>query len=76
MSSSLPLTEVMAQRLHRALIASPVPTIDDVYAHPAVAGLHRETVGRVVDRLVADGRVTDDECGRLIVAPMRTETVA
>lgn len=70
MSSSLYLLDVFADRLHAALAHEPVETAAEIGSHPAARGFHPTTIAAIVDRLVADGRLSDDEHGRLVIAPL------
>jgi len=59
-----------ADALHR-LLASPrgtaALTLGDVGGLPDLAGWNRNVLDAAVADLVADGRLADDECGRLVV---------
>lgn len=72
MSTALRLLDLRADALHALLARRPVLTVEDVYRLPELAGLARESIGAMIEVLVADGRLVDDAYGRLHVVGSRS----
>lgn len=63
-----------ADALHQLLLSPrgrPALTVEDVPTLADLGGWNREDVDAAVADLVADGRLADDELGRVDVAPLR-----
>lgn len=72
MIASEPLRAMRADALH-ALLLTPrgaVQTADEIPMLADLAGWPADALGAAVADLVADGRLTDDEHGRLVVTPL------
>lgn len=70
MRPHLTLVGLYSERLHAALLAEPVLITADIYTHPVCAGLAHETIAKLIEVLQHDGRITENTCGRLVVAPL------
>ncbi|MFN8131161.1 MAG: hypothetical protein U0R70_06390 [Solirubrobacteraceae bacterium] len=66
--TSITRRAMRADVLHRLLASgAPALILDDVHALPALRNWPRRAVDVAIGDLVADGRLADDECGRLVI---------
>ncbi len=69
--TSIGLAAMQADALHRILLSSrgTAPTLEAIQTLPDLHGWHRRALERAIDQLVADGVLTENASGHLIVAP-------